>query len=718
MSLDDLVLDFSPEEDVEPDWRTPNAFFIEEARQFSRWMRYSYLETLPGIGEKLAREIVDELGEGCLELIDENPEVLRAVAERSRVPAPTIENLIENWHELRDERPAFATDPAIAQRLLKFDFVDSEDLSRRIAAGELPTDEAFRVYRRWYLGLPSLVPSPERTVRGMKEAAETLSEAINRGEKIAVFCDYDVDGTTAGEIFRRSLEPYGADLHYGYADAQTGFGLTEAFVREAHAQGAKVLVTLDCGSTQVDKVELAQKLGMKVIVVDHHHAAENPAEHHLNPKLYDPASSENTGAQLAWKLGAAVQAAREPEGKARPEHWQETMHLAGMGCLADMGSVVLPENRAFLWHPHRHPVPGVRALAAELGEDPETPGAMIATQACLNLPKRTPKVSAADVGKLLSARDEEEARPLVDRLLAAYEEARAVRDEMICAALGQVGEAVWKDDGSVERPDPDKYFAVARLDDYADYAGYTGPVASKVSRAAAKPGVVFAYKGTDEHGQAVYKFSTRNDSGIKLKLGELIEDPKMRELCTLKVSGEDGSVSESPVIGGHAEIVSGACTRENVEKVVEYMESWAAEQEKRVRKDGGFFWPTPWNGPEAFLTERKVDPERLPQIEEQARRLGPFTKRKELAAPRRRGREDKLASNRELEISVVAELRDLRPDPEDEKWLVGQLVLENGDTREARYPADEKAPEGKAEWILRVGRPGPYYLRKWAKLAS
>lgn len=719
MKLDDLVLDFKPESELEPDWRTPNAFFIEEAEQFVRWMRSSYLQTLPGVGEKLAEEIVDELGEQCLERIDENPEVLRAVAERSGVPAPTIENLIENWRELRKERPAFATDVAIAQRLLKFDFTWDEDFDRfqnKINEGRV--DETFRIYRRWYLGLPSLVPSPERTVPGMTDAGKMLSEAIEAGEKIAVFCDYDVDGTTAGEVFRRSVEPYGADLHYGYADPHTGFGLTEAFVREAHAAGAKVLVTLDCGSTQGDKVALAQKLGMKVIVVDHHHAAENPADHHLNPKLYEPASSENTGAQLAWKLGAAVQAAREPEGKTRPEHWQENMQLAGMGCLADMGSVVLPENRAFFWHPHRHPVPGVRALAAELGEDPETPGAMVATQACMNLPKRTAKVSAADVGKLLAARDEKEAEPMVRKLLSHYEEAKPVREKMAKQALEQVGEAVWNDDGTVDRPDPDRYFAVARLDEYPDYAGYSGPVASKVSRAASKPGLVFAYKGRDEHGQDVYKFSTRNDSPIKLRLGDLIDDEEMRKLCTVKVANEDGSVSEAAVIGGHAEIVSGACTRENLEAVVERMEEWAAEQEKKVRKQGGFFWPKAYSGPDAFLTERKVDPDRLPAIEEQARRLGPFTKRRMLAAPRRRGRDDRLSSNRELEVSVVGELRDLAPDPENEKWLAGKLELENGMTREIRYPADEKAPEGKAEWILKVGNPGPYYLRKYAKLRS
>src|SRR5262249_31804946 len=140
------------------------------------------------------------------------------------------------------------------------------------------------------------------------------------------------------------------------------------------------------------------------------------------------------------------------DGRTREEHWREAMHVAGMGYLADMGSPLLHENRAFSWVPAEHPVPGVRALAAALGEDPTWPGSMVTTQAALNLPKRTGKVSAADIGALLAAETEADAAPYVEKLLNFYESAKPVRREMLAEALAQTGTATRHDDGRVERP--------------------------------------------------------------------------------------------------------------------------------------------------------------------------------------------------------------------------------------------------------------------------
>lgn len=615
-----------------PDWRTPGAFYVQEARQFIR----------AGV-------------EGGIPL-----------------------------------------DEAVALRLLKFDYEGN-----------------FNNYRRWYIGSPSLIFSPDKTVPGMMDAGSLIADTIDRGEKIAVFCDYDVDGTTAGEAFRRGLSPYGAELHYGWADAQQGFGLTNDFVKEAAEAGCQVLVTLDCGSTQADQVSLAQKLGMKAIVVDHHNVAENPAEFHLNPRLFDPVTSENTGAQLAWKLAAAVQTAEE--GSSREDHWQEALQLAGMGCLADMGSVVLPENRAFFWSASGHPVPGVRALATRLGETAGVPGGMVYTQACMNLPKRTSKVSAAEIGALLACGSEEEAAPLVDKLVAAYEEAKPVKLEMQNRAVAEVGEADWSGE-EVVRPESDKFFASVVFDDYPEYAGYTGPVAARVSRGAAKPAVVFSFKGEDEFGQRLYKFSTRDESGTAsdVHIGELIEDPKIQKACTIKKKDEAGEIVERPVVGGHADVISGTCSGEQIDAVTSAMEEWAAT---KGGKDGRKFWSKRWDGPDAFPSERRVSGSRLKTIEEQAVKLGPFSSRKQLAAKRVRGRDDKVASNRELEVTVMGALGPLTEDPEDPRFMVGELTLDNGSHREIRFPADiEDKPVGRmCEWLLKVsGRTNqPYYLRKY-----
>lgn len=240
--------------------------------------------------------------------------------------------------------PNWWTPNDLAQ-LVGAQFEREHGVDRALAAGLLSSGGSHQDKLIYLHPHKRLIKRPDRTVIGMMEAGSVLAEAIKAGDTIATFADYDPDGTTGMEAFRLAIAPYmsdpcsgcngkkGADCFKcggtgkifrhdrflaGYADAQRGFGLTDEFVREAAAGGAKILVTLDCGSTQSRQVALAQKLGMKVIVVDHHNVDyENPADYHLNPHLHgrDDEVSGNTGAQLAWKLGAAVQMASENSGR-------------------------------------------------------------------------------------------------------------------------------------------------------------------------------------------------------------------------------------------------------------------------------------------------------------------------------------------------------------------------------------------------------------------
>lgn len=547
---------------------------------------------------------------------------------------------------------------------------------------------------------------PEDTCPGMMVAAQRLNKAVDDEELIAVWCDYDVDGLTAGEVLRRALEPYKAKFFYGWADAKAGFGVSEGFINEAAKRGAKLFVTLDCGSGAAEQIKLAQDLGMEVIVVDHHTAGDeaqgNPANHHLNPKLFETPTSLHTGSQLAWKLGAAAQIDRE--GKARDDFWEEPLYLAGMGCIADMGSTILHENRAFFWLANDKAPLGVRLLAKELGEETDVPGQMILTQACLNLAKRTPLVTTSDVGALLAAKTEKEARPYIKKLAGSYKLAQTARKEMIKVALEQTGQAE-KDfaTGKIDRPDPDVRLAIAVIDDdeYADYLGYSGPVAAAVSRATGKPAFVFVRNGDD------VKFSGRNDSGVPVKLGDLIENPDLRAACTVG-DGEDVGEPEEINLGGHAEVVSGRLHPDKIPEALKALEDWAAKervwfsQEEKVP-------PTP------FVQEKLVAPERLPKIEEEARHISPFSN---FAQPIffRPGQEETTGWNDEVKITVAGELRGMVAQDDNERYLKGQLVLANGDTREACYPADEEIPEGPMQWLLRIGKSGPYYLRRFAEL--
>lgn len=614
------------------------------------------------------------------------------------------------------------------------------------------------------------VVKPEKTVPGMNAAGARLAEALQSDEKIAVFCDYDPDGTTGAEALRLACAPYmsdpcpgcsgrkGADCFScggtgklfqserwisGCADAQQGFGLTHDFVREAHAAGATLLVSVDCGSTQTAQVALAQSLGMQVIVVDHHDIdPDNPADHHLNPKLHEPVSSQNTGAQLAWKLGAATQMAIS--GRTRPEHWKTAMYLAGFGARADMGPVKDLENRAFFWVPldddEVDPIPpGLRRLSERLGEDPREPSGGILTSACMNLPKRTGLVSAHQVSQILAAPSEAHAHEMVEELVAAYERARPVRRRLAEASVAQVSETDARvaqrlaqaeadlrsvlhrvekakkisGDASdltadVERAVTDVAAAtrqsaarervgVAILDEEPDYAGYSGAIASSSSRETGRPMIVFTRRGEDEDGRVTYKFSMRNEAGIPHKVGELITDAQMRNACELTRPNEAGERETAPSIGGHPEVVSGGCYADKIDEVVAAVDAWS---ERCAGSKTGWRPPTQPRA-DAYLSERRMPAERFLKAEEQSRRLRPYSFKDRHMAAR---------------VSIEGELVDEPVLDEDTGHYRTRLRLADGSERDAMISAarvDDAPRSGLAEWVVSIeGRP-ELWLSKW-----
>jgi single-stranded DNA-specific DHH superfamily exonuclease len=698
LTLNDVFDSLETGADIGPNWTEVASFYVHEAQQFNPAMAFGYLRTIPEVGDKTAQIIIDELGDDCIQKIDQDPEILRPLAEKyPALSNQAFDTLITNWEDIRDRRGA----------LVHLD----QTVALALSSKEFPGN--FQNHRRWYLGSPSLIVKPGDTCPGMDAAGESLAKHIDNGDKIAVFCDYDVDGTTAGEVFRRGVSPYLKNknqLLYQYADAASGFGLTNEFVEEAAKKGCKVLVTLDCGSGQGDQVALAQKLGMEVVVVDHHGVGDNPADFHLNPKLEDPPTSDNTGSQLSWKLAASVQVAKE--GKTRPEHWQENLKLAATGCFADAGPVSLPENRAFFWTAAENVPAGIQALADVVNENggsehPEIPGEMIQTQAILNLPKRTTLVKGEEIADLLSEDNEKEAKKKAKKLFKFYNEtARPVKDQMIEEAISNTPEG--KDVNGVALPQlkDDRRIAHYVINDRSEYSGNSGLIASKLSRHAAVPAIVFnKTESVDADGNPLYKFSSRNESRVNHQLGEMLKNKDLKDACQIEVLNQNGEKESAAKFGGHPEVVSGTCSKENINKVVDAFEDWA-------QKKGSIFFPRPYNGPEAKLVERQVNPERLSIIEEQSKRFAPFSNRFQIIEPRAKNRQAKEDKNTPPVISVIGTLKDLKPDPENDKYLSGQLVLENGDKREVRYPADEKAPKNKSEWVLRsVGRPGPYYLR-------
>src|SRR5579863_6780756 len=187
------------------------------------------------------------------------------------------------WRDRLDERGA-ARALAIAQRH------DLPELLARILAGRNVEADAVEGYLD-----PSIkhaMPDPH-VLTAMKEAAERLADAVTRGESIAIFGDYDVDGATSAALLARYLRQCGIEPLIHIPDRLfEGYGPNVEAVRALAERGATLLVTVDCGTTSIEPLIEAGGRGMDVVVIDHHQADEvlPPALAVVNPNRRDDLS--------------------------------------------------------------------------------------------------------------------------------------------------------------------------------------------------------------------------------------------------------------------------------------------------------------------------------------------------------------------------------------------------------------------------------------------
>ena len=175
---------------------------------------------------------------------------------------------------------------------------------------------------------------------GMEAAARRVRAAMDAGEVICVYGDYDVDGVCASTILSGWLKSAGADARvYLPSRHSEGYGLNEEAIRGI-AGWAKLMVTVDCGVTSVELVALAQDLGLDVVVTDHHRPPEGelPACPVVNPLLGGYPFPFLCGAGVAWKLVWAL------GGEAAAMPWVD---VAALATVADVVPLT-GENRAIV----------------------------------------------------------------------------------------------------------------------------------------------------------------------------------------------------------------------------------------------------------------------------------------------------------------------------------------------------------------------------------
>ncbi len=273
----------------------------------------------------------------------------------------------------------------------------------------------------------------------MERARDRVLQAINNGEHITVYSDYDADGIPGAVVMSDFFRRIGYENISFYIPHRhdEGFGLNVDAIQDIATRGTKLLITIDCGISDVAEVALANTLGIEVIITDHHEPGDNLPQAFaiVNPKLKESQYpfKELCGSAVAYKLVQAIYEKESFNVKPGMEKW--SLDMVGIATLSDMVPLV-GENRVLarfgLEVLKKSPRPGMRALLRRLKIDPQyltedDVGFMI-----------TPRINAAsrmgvpkDAFDLLSTESELEAERLAKHLEEINQERKGVVGGMV-----------------------------------------------------------------------------------------------------------------------------------------------------------------------------------------------------------------------------------------------------------------------------------------------
>ena len=353
---------------------------------------------------------------------------------------------------------------------------------------------------------------PPEGMKGIDAAAGLLADAVVAGRKILIVADYDCDGATACAVGLRALRMFGATADYLVPNRfETGYGLSPEVAQLAAAKQPDVLVTVDNGIASVAGVAEAQRLGMTVIVTDHHLPGDElpAADAIVNPNQPGCrfASKGIAGVGVMFYVMLALRAELRKRGwfKAAEPNLAELLDLVALGTVADV--VPLDRNNRILVAQglarirQRRMAPGIAALLQVAGRDPARASTFdlgFAVGPRLNAAGRLADMSlgveclaTADMGRALN---------IAQELDAINHERRAIEADMREAAAIQL-EGI----DATER-------ASLTLFDPAWHQGVIGILAGRVKEQLHRPTFVFARGDNGE-----LKGSGRSIPGLHLR---------------------------------------------------------------------------------------------------------------------------------------------------------------------------------------------------------
>ena len=334
-------------------------------------------------------------------------------------------------------------------------------------------------------------------LKDMAPAVERILGAIARKERIAIHGDYDVDGVTSTVILRRALELLGADvIHFIPERIRDGYGLQPAALDRLHADGVRLVISVDCGIRAAEAADRATALGLDLIITDHHEPDTSlpKALAVINPKRHDCTYPDKNlaGVGVALKL---VQALCDRSGRSS---WLPAfVKIAAIGTLADVVPL-MGENRIIAKlglgmlsaGPHKI---GLRSLLDVCGLtgkqiDSYNIGFMVAPRINAAGRMSTPDLAA----RLLLASDESMAEEA--RLLAEQLNSENIRRQQEEAEIVTQAKKIVETDLEVGS----RTIIVVAGEGW--HRGVIGIVASKLVDAFHRPAIVLSIDGEVAHG--------------------------------------------------------------------------------------------------------------------------------------------------------------------------------------------------------------------------
>ncbi len=201
---------------------------------------------------------------------------------------------------------------------------------------------------------------------GMQEAVDRILLAINHQEKITVFCDYDVDGVSSAAFMMHFFRDLGVGVDFYLPERMAeGYGMNADAVRKIHAGGSTLIITADCGITGNREVDIANEIGLDVIVTDHHQVGVDglpDAIAVLNPHQPDCQYPFRflSGVGIVFKMATAIRSALYQSGweKSRLPNLKRHLDLFVLGTIADVAPLT-GENHILSYH-------GLKVMAASM----------------------------------------------------------------------------------------------------------------------------------------------------------------------------------------------------------------------------------------------------------------------------------------------------------------------------------------------------------------